>query len=113
MGWGFGGFWRVEGVDMRICWGFCGDYFRVLDRYAVKDAKGSKKERSSARVNACPSGRGVSKYGDSGCARMTSKTYNRRSFDCAQSRMTSKNKQRRNAGVPPLRAMRSRRDDEV
>jgi hypothetical protein len=46
---------------MRICWGFCGDYFRVLDRYAVKDAKGSKKERSSARVNACPSVRGVSK----------------------------------------------------
>jgi hypothetical protein len=24
MGWGFGGFWRVEGVDMRICWGFEG-----------------------------------------------------------------------------------------
>ena len=41
MRWEFGGFWRVEGLDMRICWGFDGFFFRVLDRYAVEDAKGS------------------------------------------------------------------------
>jgi hypothetical protein len=55
VGWGFGGFWRVEGLDMRICWGFDGFFFRVLDRYAVKDAKTYKGGRDSARVNACPS----------------------------------------------------------
>jgi len=40
--------------------GFCGDYFRVLDRYAVKDAK-TYKRTNSARVNAGPSVRGEGK----------------------------------------------------
>ena len=72
MGWGFGGFWRVEGVDMRICWGFCGkdnggDLWRLGGRQFGRSAlraplrPSAERKRPAdasimARVNAGPSG---------------------------------------------------------
>jgi len=56
MGWELWGFFGVEGLDMRICWGFCGDYFRVLDRWRDQGREDIKGGLDTARVNACPSG---------------------------------------------------------
>ena len=56
MGWELWEFFGVEGLDTRFCWGFCGDYFRVLDRWRDQGREDIKGGLDTARVNACPSG---------------------------------------------------------
>jgi hypothetical protein len=70
MGWELWGLFDFEGLDNRICWGFCGKKMRGALRCGF--ASGGDDEQ------------GKGKYGDSGFARMTNLKTNAGILRCAQ-----------------------------
>ncbi len=72
------GFWRFEGLDKGICWGFC----RGAER---KKGPGLKPlvsigliqwAEAHCSLRSTDNGKGKGQYGDSGCARMTTRRAN-------------------------------------